>query len=112
MNRSSDRGGLPPFDAAWEEAYYKAAGLKRLSPVWAKAEIVIGLACAVGGLKLLFGEGMNALMGGALMVLGLYLAMAGNRSHLYQSQNRQAAYILHASVLRQPGIPIEIVGTG
>lgn len=72
----------------------RAAGLKRLSPLWAKAEILLGLGAAVLGLKLLFGDSPLAWAGGALMVLGLYLAMAGHRSHLYQPQNRQTAYLL------------------
>lgn len=71
-----------------------AAGLKRLSPVWAKAEIVLGLAAAAAGIKLLTGTGLEAWGGGALFVLGLYLAMAGHRSHLYQSLNLQTAIIL------------------
>ncbi len=29
----------------------------------------------------------------ALMVFGTYLAMAGHRSHLYQSNNKLAAYL-------------------
>jgi hypothetical protein len=29
----------------------------------------------------------------ALFVLGSYLALAGHRSHLYQSQNKLAAYL-------------------
>ena len=86
--------GLESFQEEWVEQYYRAAGLQRLSPVWAKLEIVLGLAAATGGLKLLLGEGASAVAGGALMVLGLYLALAGNRSHLYQAQNRQMAFLL------------------
>src|SRR5436309_893948 len=75
-------------------------GLKRLSRLWAKVEILLGL-LAVGGGGLLgtwaiakadepwvyFAAGLG------LFVLGGYLALAGNRSHLYQSNNELAAYL-------------------
>ena len=80
-------------------------GLKPLSHGWAKTEIFLGLAVAVAGL---FG-GMHSVayearMGepdawtawvghGALVTLGGYLALAGHRSHLYQSNNRLAAHL-------------------
>ena len=70
-----------------------ATGLKRLSPAWAKAEILGGLAAAAAGIKLLVGEGYLSWAGGTLFVLGAYLAMAGHRSHIYQSQNRLSAYL-------------------
>ena len=107
-----DEGGPtapPAFDAPWAEQVRAAAGLTRLNPTWAKLEIILGLAAAAAGLRLLLGDGLAALGGGALVVLGLYLAMAGNRSHLYQSQNRQTAYLLQclrqaleAEVRREP----------
>ena len=80
-------------------------GLQVLSPVWAKVELFLGLAVAVAGL---FG-GMHSVAyeartgesdawtkwvgHGALVVLGGYLALAGHRSHLYQSNNRLAAHL-------------------
>jgi hypothetical protein len=75
-------------------------GLKRLHRGWAKAEVFLGLAAAGSGL--LFGvrgvttnpvawEGVAA--GLALFVLGGYLALAGHRSHLYQSNNELTAYL-------------------
>ena len=74
--------------------------LKTLSPLWAKVEIILGL----------FGVGTGLLYGVylasrtepdlwavtsplALFVLGGFLALAGHRSHLYQSNNRLAAYL-------------------
>lgn len=75
-------------------------GLKRLNPIWAKAEIFGGLiAVALGVLMMVpgaarpLGDIPNVLAGGALFVFGGYLAMAGHRSHLYQSNNRVAAYL-------------------
>ena len=94
MNHTArSQRSLPDRDPAWEEVYLRATGLSSLSPTWAKVEIVGGLAAAAGGLKLLLATGHESWSGAALMVLGLYLAMAGHRSHLYQSQNRQAAYL-------------------
>jgi len=58
-------------------------------------EIVLGLAAAVVGLVLLRNRVGPDVGGGALIVLGLYLAAAGHRSHLYQSMNRQTAYLAH-----------------
>ncbi|HZO89076.1 MAG TPA: hypothetical protein VFB38_12130 [Chthonomonadaceae bacterium] len=88
------RAFLQPFGEGWIAEYERAAGLKKLSPLWAKLEIVLGLSAAVCGLKLLPEEGWLGWGSGALIVLGLYLALAGNRSHLYQSMNRQHAYLL------------------
>src|SRR5262245_6927002 len=61
-------------------------GLKRLNPVWAKLEIVLGLLAAGAGVPLLVVRpDAVAVAGGlALFVLGGYLALAGHRSHLYQ----------------------------
>jgi hypothetical protein len=104
MNPSRDDppfDNLPTFDEAILREVTRSAGLKRLSPTWAKIEIVGGLAAAVAGLKLLMGEGSVALAGGALIVLGLYLALAGHRSHLYQSQNRQTAYLARLLLSRR-----------
>ena len=73
--------------------FEREAGLLHLSPLWEKVEIVLGLTAAAAGLKLLLVDGVMSVAGGTLMVLGAYLAMAGNRSHLYQSQNRQTTYL-------------------
>jgi hypothetical protein len=99
----TDRPVLKPFEERWMDEYLTAAGLKRLSPMWAKLEILLGLAAAVAGLKLLQGDGPTVIGGGALAVLGLYLALAGNRSHLYQSQNKQAAFLLQTILTRPNG---------
>ncbi|MCI0682381.1 MAG: hypothetical protein L0Y71_09770 [Gemmataceae bacterium] len=78
------------------------AGLKKLSKTWAKLEIVLGLFAVFAGvlasqwvlLKMTEPE-WTWLAGGALLfVFGGYLAMAGHRSHLYQSNNRLTALLL------------------
>ena len=70
-------------------------GFTVLSPAWAKAEIVLGLTAVAAGIRLIPGEPAMAIAGGALFILGGYLAMAGHRSHLYQSMNKLTACILH-----------------
>lgn len=83
-------------------AFYQDSGLKPLNPTWAKLEILLGLA-AIGvslfyaremmeTLEPLFGFG-GKLSPLVLFVLGSYLTMAGQRSHLYQSNNRLVAYL-------------------
>jgi hypothetical protein len=84
---------------------HRDLGLKPLSPVWAKVEIVLGLVAVavglVGGMRLAAHEARTgedvfwtAWVGmAALVVLGGYLALAGHRSHLYQSNNRLAAHL-------------------
>ena len=78
-------------------------GHKALSRAWAKAEILVGLSAAGAGLLLGVwavgrpvgeGEWLAALAGLALFVLGGYLALAGSRSHLYQSNNELIAYLI------------------
>jgi hypothetical protein len=79
----------------------EALGHKRLTRPWAKAEILLGLLAA--GLGLFLGEWafgrsgddpwLLAAAGLLLFVLGGYLALAGHRSHLYQSSNELAAYL-------------------
>jgi hypothetical protein len=77
-------------------------GRKRLNRTWAKLEILLGLAAA--GLGLLLGNGSlgdatheidptRLAAGLTLFILGGYLALAGHRSHLYQSSNEQIAYL-------------------
>src|SRR5690242_1419880 len=81
---------------------HRDLGLKTLRPLWAKLEILLGLTAAAIGLF----AGMHqsrrpthevppwAWVGPvALVALGGYLALAGHRSHLYQSSNRLAAYL-------------------
>ena len=78
-----------------------ALGIKELNPLWAKAEIFLGLAAAAIGLIVVVRflvastetDWLPILTSMALMVLGMYLAMAGHRSHLYQSNNKLAAYL-------------------
>ena len=76
-------------------------GYKPLSPTWAKLEIFFGLAAA--GIGLFLGDWavaraadtlwVTAAGALALFVLGSYLALAGHRSHLYQSANDLTAFL-------------------
>lgn len=77
-----------------------------LNPWWAKFEIVLGLAgiamAMIAGLEIGFQRASHPenathpamwLGPAVIFVLGGYLALAGHRSHLYQSNNRLAAYL-------------------
>ena len=84
--------------------------MKKLNPIWAKAEIILGLAAATAGFlisvrMLLSGSEISewtfVFGGSAMMILGLYLAMAGHRSHIYQSNNRLTAYLAEC-IKREP----------
>lgn len=77
-------------------------GWKQLSSGWAKAEIAIGLLAASIGLLLIVRAAADSLLaidwtgsvaGIGLFTLGGYLAAAGHRSHLYQSNNQLAAWL-------------------
>lgn len=79
---------------------HRRLGYRRLSRAWAKLEILLGLLAAGLGLFLGFfalaqPSAVWELAGGglALFVLGSYLALAGNRSHLYQSSNDRVALL-------------------
>lgn len=81
---------------------HSALGMKRLNPVWAKVEIFLGLTAAAAGLMIAVRalgsasveiDWVHIMVSLALIVSGLYLAMAGHRSHLYQSNNKLAAYL-------------------
>jgi hypothetical protein len=80
---------------------YEATGFKPLNPLWAKIEIFLGLFAAGVSMistAILSRQPEDAVPGFAwlgplaLFVLGWYLALAGHRSHLYQSANKLAAY--------------------
>jgi VIT1/CCC1 family predicted Fe2+/Mn2+ transporter len=81
---------------------HAALGYKPLSRTWAKAEILLGLlATGIGALvgawavaRLAEVEWPFVAGGLALFVLGAYLALAGHRSHLYQSNNELTALLL------------------
>lgn len=81
------------------QSLHRDLGLKRLNPLWAKIEILGGLFAAGIGLSFLTGPVArkwaepDAWLGVVLFVLGGYLAMAGHRSHLYQSNNALAAWL-------------------
>ncbi len=83
-------------------ALHRDLGWRRLNAVWAKLEIFLGLTAAAGGLllgiwaivRLSLETAWPSLAASvALQVLGVYLALAGHRSHLYQSQNKLTAYL-------------------
>jgi hypothetical protein len=76
-------------------------GYQPLNRTWAKAELLLGLGAA--GVGVLLGvwavsrpaaDWGLAAGGLALWVLGAYLALAGHRSHLYQSGNERTAFLL------------------
>src|SRR5262249_19336328 len=80
---------------------HQCLGYRRLNRTWAKVEILLGLLSA--GVGLLLGqfafaqptcpwEMAAAALG--LFVLGGYLALAGHRSHLYQSSTEQLALLI------------------
>jgi hypothetical protein len=81
---------------------HTALGYQPLNRAWAKAEILVGLTAV--GLGLLLGGWIVAraaelewgfiLAALALFVFGGYLAMAGHRSHLYQSNNELTVYLI------------------
>jgi hypothetical protein len=78
-------------------------GFKQLSPTWAKLEILLGRSAAGVGLflgswalsrpieEILWGLVAGGL---SLYALGGYLALAGNRSHLYQSSNKVTTFLV------------------
>jgi len=77
-------------------------GYKPLKRIWAKLEILLGLAAAGAGLLLgdwTLAREINdlgwqfAAAALALFVLGGYLALAGHRSHMYQSNNELIAHL-------------------
>jgi hypothetical protein len=85
-----------------EKRFYQELGLNRLSPAWAKAEILLGLAavsaghlCGVYAIVHLGGQQFGAFVTASLLLqsLGGYLALAGHRSHVYQSQNKLIVWL-------------------
>jgi hypothetical protein len=81
---------------------HTALGYKRLNRTWAKIEILLGLFAVGTGLFLgdwsLSRSGSDiewglSVAGVALFTFGGYLALAGHRSHLYQSGNERTAYL-------------------
>src|SRR5262245_17691791 len=99
--RSWPRLGKPMNDRLAE--LHAALGHKPLSRAWAKAEIFLGLIAAGAGLLLgnwalargSLADALPQSAGGlVLFVLGGYLAMAGHRSHLYQSNDELTAYLV------------------
>lgn len=82
------------------DGLHAATGFRRLNPLWAKAELLLGLVAVGCGLLLEIRAARSnelnlplAAAGLALFVLGGYLTLAGHRSHLYQSNTRLTAYL-------------------
>ena len=87
---------------------HQELGYKPLSKVWAKLEIFFGLLAVGLGIMLMLSrllftnplfpprpESESVLVAGlGLFVLGGYLALAGQRSHIYQSMNDHTALLL------------------
>ena len=91
---------------------HRDLGLKRLNPLWAKLEILLGLFAVglgiVGAMMLsnTTNQPVWVWLGPVLLVtLGGYLALAGHRSHLYQSNNRLAAHLADLIRSHQPPKP-------
>ena len=87
-----------------------------LNPWWAKFEIVLGLIgvamALIDGLEIGFQRATHPenihhpamwLGPAVIFVPGGYLALAGHRSHLYQSNNRLAAYLAGLIRANPPG---------
>ena len=87
-----------------------------LNPWWAKFEIVLGLVgmvfSFVAGIEIAIERITHpehayqwAMWVGpvVIFVLGAYLTLAGHRSHLYQSNNRLAAYLAGLIRANPPG---------
>ncbi len=85
-----------------ENRFYEELGLARLSPAWAKAEILLGLAavsaghlCGIYAIVHLSGQTFWTMLVASLLLqtVGGYLALAGHRSHVYQSQNKLVVWL-------------------
>ena len=88
---------------------HRDLGLKRLNPLWAKLEIVLGLVAVGAGIVSAVHTAPHPddlvwawFAPVALVALGGYLALAGHRSHLYQSNNRLAAHLAELIRSQQP----------
>ncbi len=105
---------MPKLNAASLEQLHQELGFKPLNPLWAKCEIFLGLFAIamafVSGAKLAALPEAEfpwwAWLGPVLLfTFGGYLALAGHRSHLYQSNNRLAAHL--ADLIRKNTPPRE-----
>jgi hypothetical protein len=97
------------MNSSQKNEFLLALGLKPLNKIWAKIEIFLGLSCIFLGMMVGFFPVPNIrpfgspepssplvgfLTGLFLFVFGGYLALAGNRSHLYQSNNKLTAFLI------------------
>ena len=90
------------FDLRLIEQHREAAGLKKLKLLWAKLEILLGLAVAVLGFRFPIRHPTEAVTAGILAVLGLNLAMPGHCGQIYVAMNRQTAYLLDSNSRQSP----------
>jgi hypothetical protein len=88
-----------PLQQAVDRLHHEL-GHRHLNTIWAKLEIFLGLLASGGGILLGMWAASRtepdlqfACAGLMLFTFGGYLALAGSRSHLYQSNNRLAAYV-------------------
>jgi hypothetical protein len=104
---------MPTSDAPLDRLHADLE-LKWLNPIWAKVEILLGLFASgvalIAAVRLAHRPEVEvpewAWLGPlALFVLGGYLALAGHRSHLYQSHNRLTAYLAEQIRSRHPESP-------
>lgn len=106
---------LPKLDREKVFSHLHAAlGHRRLSRTWAKIEILLGLFAAGLG-NWVLGQGRDfpwlfVPSGLGLFILGDYLALAGHRSHLYQSNNELVAYLVE-EIRSIRGVPPENQGS-
>ena len=89
---------------------HQRLGYRRLGRAWAKVEILLGLLAVGVGVFLgqyAFSQASPpwefAAPALGLFVLGGYLALAGHRSHLYQSSNERLVLLIEE--LRQQRLP-------
>jgi hypothetical protein len=96
-----------------EDRFYEELGRARLRPAWAKAEILLGLAavsaghlCGVYAIVHLAGPTFWTMVTASLLLqsLGGYLALAGHRSHVYQSQNKSIIWLAMQTRQRDPAV--------
>lgn len=87
------------IDEAWQEIR-QDLGYTQLNKIWARIEVFFGLFAMALGIAWIVNENQWIAFspfngtGIALFILGGYLALAGHRSHIYQSMNQQTAYLL------------------
>jgi hypothetical protein len=91
-----------PTPRELEQRLHEELGWKPLHAGWAKLEILFGLVavsaghlCGIYGIVHVAAPSLWYLIVASLLLqsLGGYLALAGHRSHVYQSQNKLAGWL-------------------